>query len=93
MALAAAAAENHPAQEGEVFPPGEEVIAVAAVRARLDDVFAFGKASQDDFEEAAEGEAEKEGEGGAGELKGVDHVVWWNGINAGSGAELNETQF
>jgi len=38
------------------------VIAVAAVRARLDDVFAFGKASQDDIEEAAEGEAEKEGE-------------------------------
>ena len=52
---AAAASQENPAEDGNVFPPCEDVFAVAAVGARRDDAFALGKAGEEDVEEAAEG--------------------------------------
>lgn len=63
-ALAAAAAKDKPAQEGDVFPPGEDVIAMAAVGARGCEAFFFREADENDVEEAAEGESEQEREEG-----------------------------
>ena len=47
------------------------MVAVAAVGAGGDYAFFFGKAGEEDVEEAAEGEAEEGGEEGAGELEWV----------------------
>jgi len=60
--LAAAAAEGDPTEEGQVFPPGEGVIAVAAVGAGRDDAFALGEAGDEHVEEAAEGQTQEGGE-------------------------------
>lgn len=62
MALAAASAKDKPAQDGDVFPPGEGVIAVTAVRARGYETFFLRKADEEDVQEAAEGESEQERE-------------------------------
>ena len=45
VALAAAAAEGEEAEEGDVFIPGNVMVAVAAVRAGLRDAFADGPAA------------------------------------------------
>lgn len=66
VALAAASAKYEPTQEGQVFPPGEGVVAVAAVGARGGEALFLGKADQEDVEEAAAGEPEEEGEHGGG---------------------------
>jgi hypothetical protein len=71
LARAAAATENDPTEEGEIFPPGEDVIAVAAVGARRDDALFLWKSGQEDVEEAAKGEAEEGREEGACELEWV----------------------
>jgi len=65
MAAAAAVAEENPAQEGEVFPPGERVSAASAVGAGESDVFSLWEPGEADVEEAAEGEAEEAGEDAA----------------------------
>jgi len=52
---AAAAAEENPTKERNVFPPRQDVFAVAAVGAGRDDAFALRKAREEDVEEAAEG--------------------------------------
>ena len=52
---AAAAAEENPTEERNVFPPRQDVFAVAAVGAGRDDAFALRKAREEDVEEAAEG--------------------------------------
>jgi hypothetical protein len=69
LAGAAAAAEENPTEQGQVFPPGEGVFAVAAMGAWRDDAFAFRKTGEEDVEEAAEGEAQQRGEDGAGDLE------------------------
>lgn len=71
VTLAAAAAEDEPAQEGQVFPPGQGVGAAAAVGAGCGDAFAMGPAGDYDVEEAAEGEAEEGGEEDADELETI----------------------
>ncbi len=50
------------------------MIAVAAVGARGDDAFFFGKAGQQDVEEAAEGQAKEGGEEGSCELEWILNV-------------------
>jgi hypothetical protein len=59
VAGAAAAAQQNPTEEREILPPGQGVIAVAAVGARGDDALVFGKAYQHDVEKAAEGQAKQ----------------------------------
>jgi len=58
LARAAAATKDDPTEDGQIFPPGEGVFAVAAVGAGCDDAFALGEAGEKDVEEAAEGQAE-----------------------------------
>ncbi len=65
VAAAAAAAEEDPAEQGDVFEPGQGVGAVAAVGAGVGEAFVFGKAADDDVEEAAEAEAGEGGEDGS----------------------------
>ena len=67
--MAAAPSEDDPAQEGQIFPPGEGVAAVAAVGARRYDAFVLRKPRQDDVEEAAEGQAQQGGENGSDNLQ------------------------
>ena len=52
---AAAAAEENPTKERKVFPPRQDVFAVAAVGAGRDDAFALRKAREEDVEVAVEG--------------------------------------
>ena len=71
FAVAAAATKDEPAQDGDVFPTCEGVVAVAAVGSRRGDAFVFGVAGEDDVEEAAEGETEQGYDQGADELEGI----------------------
>src|ERR1700761_2146900 len=68
-ALAAAAAQEKPTEQRQIFPPGEGVVAGSAVRAGGSDVLALRHAGKDDVEKAAEGEAEERGKDGAEELE------------------------
>jgi hypothetical protein len=87
VAGAAAAAEDNPAQDREVFPPGEDVAAIAAVRAGRDDAFALGEAGDNDVKEAAEDESEECGEKGSYELERVADG-WCSPVGAGRGFSL-----
>ena len=58
-ALAAASAQQNPAQNRQIFPPGEDMVAMAAVGAGMDDAFVFRKARQNDVKKAAEGQPEE----------------------------------
>lgn len=68
VALAAAAKKNKPAQEGDIFPPGEGVIAMAAVGARGGEAFFFREADEQNVEKTAEGESEQKCEEGGDDL-------------------------
>lgn len=71
-ALAAAAAQQEPAQDRNILPTGEDVVAAAAVGAGRDDALFLRKTLKDDVEEAAEGEAEQRGEDCAEDLEFLD---------------------
>jgi hypothetical protein len=57
--MAAAATEQDPAQQRNVFPPGEGVIAFSAMRARRYEAFVLREAGQEDVEKAAECDSEE----------------------------------
>ncbi len=76
MALVAAAAEDEPAQQWKIFPPGESVGAVSAMGVRDGDTFAFGDTGDHDIEKAAEGQAEQSCEDYADELEIVRNWFW-----------------
>lgn len=59
VAVLATASQDEPTQEGSIFPPGERVFAIAAVRAGADDAFSIGPTAQADVEKAAKGEAQE----------------------------------
>ena len=60
----AAAAKDDPAQQWGVFPPCKGVLAVAAVRARAHDAFAFGPSAQTYVQKTAESQSQEAGKDG-----------------------------
>jgi hypothetical protein len=61
LAVAAAGAEEDPAEERDVVVPGDGVRAVRAVGARVVEAAVVGQTGDADVEEASEEQAEEEG--------------------------------
>jgi len=72
--VAAAAAEDDPAEDRDVVECADGRAAAGTARAWEDDGFVAGQAGDADVEEAAEGEAEEDGEDGDEQGQGLAPV-------------------